>query len=70
LGAGVTGIGLTGGRVHRLYTVVVFIVLASLDNVAIGLVGPLVSPISDSMGVAEGTVIFALAATFLVSAVA
>ena len=64
------GIGLTGGRVHRLYTVVVFIALASLDNVAIGLVGPLVSPISDTMGVGEGTVIFALGATFLVSAVA
>jgi MFS family permease len=70
LGAHVAGIGLTGGRVHRLYTVVVFIVLASLDNVAIGLVGPLVSPISDTMGVGEGTVIFALGATFLVSAVA
>lgn len=64
------GVELRGGRAHRLYTVVVFITLASLDNVAIGLVGPLVTPISRDVGVGEGTVIFTLGLTFLVSAVA
>ena len=33
--------GLRGGPLHRFYSVLVFIVLASLDNVAIGLVPPL-----------------------------
>jgi hypothetical protein len=36
-----------GGRVHRIYSVVVFIVLASLDNVAVGLVPPLYGSIAD-----------------------
>jgi len=60
--------GLVGGRAHRLYTVVVFIVLASLDNVAIGLAPPLFSPIADTFGVAFGSVTFAIGATYLVSA--
>jgi MFS family permease len=55
---------------RRLYTVTVFIVLASLDNVAIGIVPPLFSPISQSLGVGEGAVSFATGATYLVSAVA
>jgi MFS transporter, Spinster family, sphingosine-1-phosphate transporter len=55
---------------HRLYTVVVFIVLASLDNVAIGLVPPLFTPISASLGVTEATVSFAVGATYLASAIA
>ncbi|GAB3874589.1 hypothetical protein GCM10027610_143570 [Dactylosporangium cerinum] len=38
---------------HRVYSVAVFIVLASLDNVAISLVPPLYSPISRSLGVGE-----------------
>jgi len=59
-----------GGRVHRLYTVVVFIVLASLDNVAIGLVPPLFTPISETFGVAEGVVGLVTAASYLMSAVA
>ena len=60
--------GLVGGRAHRFYTVVVFIVLASLDNVAIGLAPPLFSPIADTFGVAFGSVTFAIGATYLVSA--
>ncbi|MEV1289926.1 MFS transporter [Micromonospora sp. NPDC049679] len=59
-----------GGRAHRRYSVVVFIVLASLDNVAIGLVPPLYGRISGSLGVGEGAVSAVTAATFLVSAVA
>ena len=55
---------------HRLYTVVVFIVLASLDNVAIGLVPPLYQPISQTLGVREAAISAATAATYLVSAFA
>jgi MFS family permease len=55
---------------HRLYTVVVFIVLASLDNVAIGLVPPLYQPISQALDVSEAAVSAATAATYLVSAFA
>jgi MFS family permease len=57
-------------RAHRMYTVVVFVVLASLDNVAIGLVPPLYSPISQEFGVSEGAIAGATAATYLVSAFA
>ena len=55
---------------HRLYTVVVFVVLASLDNVAIGLVPPLYQPISQTLGVSEAAISAATAATYLVSAFA
>jgi MFS family permease len=55
---------------RRRYTVVVFIVLASLDNVAIGLVPPLFTPISQWFHVAEGAVSFATGVTYLVSAIA
>jgi MFS family permease len=57
-------------QAHRLYTVVVFIVLSSLEYVAIGLAPPLFSPISQSFGVAFGSVTFAIGGTYLVSAVA
>jgi MFS family permease len=59
-----------GGPVHRLYSVVVFIVLASLDNVAIGLVPALYRPIGASLGVDSAFVGLVTAASFLVSAVA
>jgi MFS family permease len=59
-----------GGPVHRFYSVVVFVVLASLDNVAIGLVPPLYAPIAADLRVAEQSVGFVTASSFLVSAVA
>ncbi|MGW0431064.1 MFS transporter [Micromonospora sp. NPDC003197] len=72
-GGGVT----RGGRaragataVRRVYSVVVFVVLASLDNVAIGLVPPLYQPISGALGVDESLLGLVTAANFLVSAVA
>jgi MFS family permease len=65
-----TAMPATGGSVHRLYTVVVFIVLASLDNVTIGLAPPLFTPIAHSFGVGFGSVTFAIGATYLVSAAA
>lgn len=49
---------------------VVFIVLAALDNVAIGLVPPLLSPISRDLGVGEPAVAWAFAASLLLTALA
>lgn len=59
-----------GSQIHRFYSVVVFVVLASLDNVAIGLVPPLYGPISDSFGVSTSALGLVTALSFLVSAVA
>jgi MFS family permease len=59
-----------GGPVHRAYSVVVFIVLASLDNVAIGLVPPLYTPIGASLGVSQGALTTVTGASFLVAAIA
>jgi MFS family permease len=55
--------------VHRFYTVVVFVILASLDNVAIGLVPPLYSPISTQFGVPESAIALVTALSYLVTAV-
>jgi MFS family permease len=59
-----------GGAAHRVYSVVVFVVLASLDNVAIGLVPPLYGSIGDTFGVGEGHIALATTVMFLISAVA
>ncbi|MGK5681224.1 MFS transporter [Actinoplanes sp. URMC 104] len=59
-----------GGAAHRAYSVVVFVVLASLDNVAIGLVPPLYGSIGDAFGVGEGHIALATTVMFLISAVA
>ncbi|WP_420117515.1 MFS transporter [Micromonospora sp.] len=59
-----------GNAAHRLYSVVVFVVLASLDNVAIGLVPPLYGPISGALGVPQRMLGLVTAVSFLVSAVA
>src|SRR5258707_8139824 len=56
--------------ISRYYTVVVFLVLASLDNVAMGLVPPLYSPISQGLGVSEAAIAAVTAATYLVQAFA
>jgi MFS transporter, Spinster family, sphingosine-1-phosphate transporter len=61
---------LRGGAAHRVYSVVVFVVLAALDNVAITLVPPLYRPIADEFGVARGAVSATTAVTFIVTAVA
>jgi MFS family permease len=55
---------------HRSYSVVVFIVLASLDNVAITLVPPLYGPISGALDVSRAAIGAVTASSFLVSAVA
>jgi MFS family permease len=61
---------LRGGPAHRGYSVVVFVVLASLDNVAIGLAPPLYGSISTEFGVGETAVALVTTVTFLLSAVA
>ncbi|MFC3384657.1 MFS transporter [Couchioplanes azureus] len=59
-----------GGSAHRAYSVVVFVVLASLDNVAIGLVPPLYGSIGADFGVGEAHIALATTVMFLISAVA
>jgi MFS family permease len=59
-----------GGTAHRVYSVVVFVVLASLDNVAIGLVPPLYGSIGADFGVGEARIALATTLMFLLSAVA
>lgn len=53
---------------HRSYTVVVFVVLASLDNVAAALVPPIYSNVAKGLGVAEAAVAAVTAASALVLA--
>ena len=59
-----------GSTAHRAYSVIVFVVLASLDNVAIGLVPPLYGFIGADLGVGEGHIARATTVMFLISAVA
>jgi len=59
-----------GGTAHRVYSVVVFVILASLDNVAIGLVPPLYGSIGDTFGVGDSHIALATTIMFLISAVA
>jgi MFS family permease len=59
-----------GSTAHRAYSVIVFVVLASLDNVAIGLVPPLYGFIGADLGVSEGFIALATTVMFLISAVA
>ena len=59
-----------GGPAHRFYSVVVFVVLASLDNVAIGLVPPLYTAIAPTLGVGQRALGLVTAVSFLVSAIA
>ncbi|ASW56389.1 MFS transporter [Plantactinospora sp. KBS50] len=61
---------LRGSPAHRYYSVVVFIVLASLDNVAIGLVPPLYTAVSGAFAVPQRDIGYVTATSFLVSAVA
>ena len=55
---------------HRVYSVAVFVVLAALDNVAIGIVPPLYGSIGTELGVGEGHIALATTMMFLISAVA
>ena len=57
-----------GGRAHVVYTVVVFIVLASLDNAAIGAVPAMVNPLTDAFGVSKTAITLLTGAQILVTA--
>src|SRR5919107_3031903 len=59
-----------GSTAHRAYSVIVFVVLASLDNVAIGLVPPLYGFIGAELHVGEGHIALATTVMFAISAVA
>jgi MFS family permease len=65
-----TRVSRRGNAAHRFYSVVVFVVLASLDNVAIGLIPPLYGPISGALGVSQRLLGLVTAVSFLVSALA
>ncbi len=64
------GAPVAGSAGHRVYSIVVFIVLASLDNVAIGLVPPLYSGIGEDLGVRPSAVGLVTAVSFVAAAVA
>ncbi|GIE29163.1 MFS transporter [Actinoplanes italicus] len=59
-----------GGTAHRVYSVVVFVVLAALDNIAIGIVPPLYGSIGTELQVTEAHIALATTIMFLISAVA
>ncbi len=69
-----TGTGSTrrvrGSAAHRAYSVTVFVVLAALDNVAIALPPPLLSPISRDLATSEAGVATAVSLNLLLTAVA
>ncbi len=58
-----------GGRAHITYTIVVFVVLASLDNAAIALIPAMVLPIAEALHTSEQALAFLTGATILVTAV-
>ena len=45
-----------GGRTHVLFTVIVFVVLASLDNAAIGAIPAMVKPLTSAFDVSESAI--------------
>ncbi len=59
-----------GGRGHTWFTIAVFVVLASLDNAALGVPIPLIPVISEDLGVSEASIRFVTAASILIVGVA
>jgi MFS transporter, Spinster family, sphingosine-1-phosphate transporter len=57
-----------GGNAHVIYTVVVFVVLASLDNAAIGAIPAMVKPLTDAFDVGESAITLLTGAQILVTA--
>ena len=62
-------LGWWGNPVHVVYTIVVFIVLASLDNAALAMIPSMVLPLSDAFGITAGAIGLLTGATILVAAV-
>ena len=59
-----------GNPLHITYTIIVFVVLASLDNAAIFMIPSMVLPISDALDTSQGAIGFLTGATILVTAIA
>lgn len=57
-----------GGRAHVSYTVVVFVVLASLDNAAIGAIPAMVQPLTMAFDVSESAITVLTGAQILLTA--
>lgn len=58
-----------GGRAHVIYTIVVFVVLASLDNAAVALIPSMVPRLRETFGVSTGAIGLLTGAQILVTAV-
>ncbi len=58
-----------GGSKHTTFTVIVFVILASLDNVAIGVVPPLIKVIAQDLAVSEGSVGIVTATSIFVTSI-
>ena len=61
--------GWWGNPVHVVYTIVVFVVLASLDNAALAMIPSMVLPLSDAFNITAGAIGVLTAATILVAAI-
>ena len=55
-----------GGKAHTVFTVAVFVVLASLDNAALGVPLSLIPVISEALAVSEASIGFVIAANILI----
>ncbi|MGH3441965.1 MAG: MFS transporter [Nitriliruptorales bacterium] len=58
-----------GNRAHRIYTVVVLVILAALDNTALQLLPPLFGVVSEDLEVTEAALGFVTATTLLLTAI-
>ena len=58
-----------GGSKHTTFTVIVFVILASLDNAAIGVVPPLIKVIAQDLAVSEGSVGIVTATSIFVTSI-
>jgi MFS family permease len=61
--------GWWGNPIHVVYTIVVFIVLASLDNAALAMIPSMVLPLGDAFGITAGAIGMLTGLTILVAAV-
>jgi MFS family permease len=60
--------GWWGNSAHIVYTIVVFVVLASLDNAALAMIPSMVLPVSDALNTTTGTIGALAGATIFVTA--
>ena len=60
--------GWQGGRSHKIFTLVIFVILSSLDNAAVAILPPLYGLIGRELGVSEAALGFVTGLRILVSA--